>query len=151
MPYGRAMTRPGFVLEVLGGSHVSPDAAPSDFATLRKRIKAGLPFRAVEELQRRLHLTLPETAAILHTPPRTLARRKRERRLHAAESDRLVRFARVAAHAVAVFGDEAKAAAWLRRPNRALNGDIPLHILDTELGMTLVDDILSRIEYGIVG
>lgn len=139
------------MLDVLGGGDVFRGVAPSDFAALRTRIKAGLPYRALEALQHRLALTLPETAAILHTPPRTLARRKRERRLHAAESDRLVRFARLAAHAVDVFGSEAKAALWLRRPNRALNGDVPLHILDTELGMALVDEILSRIEYGIAG
>src|SRR5262245_18262333 len=117
MPFGMRK-RPDF-LDFLGRPG-GRGATSADFASLRKRIKAGLPFRAAEDLQQRLHLTLPEMAAILHSPPRTLSRRKIERRLQPTESDRLVRFARLAAHAIAVFGYEAKAAAWLRRPNRAL-------------------------------
>jgi putative toxin-antitoxin system antitoxin component (TIGR02293 family) len=57
----------------------------------------------------------------------------------------------VAAHAVAVFGDERTAADWLRRPNRALSGEMPLLLLDTEVGTAQVDEVLGRIEYGLVG
>jgi putative toxin-antitoxin system antitoxin component (TIGR02293 family) len=63
----------------------------------------------------------------------------------------LYRIARVAAQAFAVFGSEEKAAVWLRRPNRALNGDLPVHLLDTDVGARQVEDILGRIEHGIVG
>jgi putative toxin-antitoxin system antitoxin component (TIGR02293 family) len=143
------MTQADYVLDVLGGEAVFRGPRRSDPAELRTRIKSGLPYRSLESVCRRLRLTLPETATILHTPMRTLARRKRERRLQAVESDRLVRLARVAAHAVAVFGDESTAAAWLRRPNRAL-GEMPFRLLDTEVGTAQVEEVLGRIEYGIV-
>ena len=152
MPYGwyPEMTQADYVLDVLGGAAVFRGPRRSDPAQLRTRIKSGLPYRSLESVCRRLQLTLPETATILHTPIRTLARRKRERKLQAVESDRLVRLARVAAHAVAVFGDESRTAAWLRRPNRALGGEMPFRLLDTEVGTAQVEDVLGRIEYGIV-
>jgi putative toxin-antitoxin system antitoxin component (TIGR02293 family) len=67
------------------------------------------------------------------------------------ESDRLVRLARVAAHAVKVFGSEEKAATWLHRPNRSLNNQPPLRLLRTDLGANQVDETLSRMEHGVVG
>ncbi len=92
----------------------------------------------------------PEAASVLHMPPRTLARRRQTRKLDADESDRLYRIARVAAQAFAVFGTEDRAATWLRRPNRALNGEVPLHLLDTDVGARQIEDILGRIEHGVV-
>src|ERR1700682_4560645 len=142
------MTQADYVLDVLGGEAVFRGPRRSDPAELRTRIKGGLPYRSLESVCRRLQLTLPETATILHTPMRTLARRKRERKLQAVESDRLPwdrpggtqmraglgRLAGVAAHAVAVSGDAPTAAVWLRRPSRALAGEMPFRLLDTEVG-----------------
>jgi putative toxin-antitoxin system antitoxin component (TIGR02293 family) len=88
---------------------------------------------------------------MLHMPIRTMARRRQTRKLDAVESDRLYRVARVAAQAVAVFGAEDKATTWLQRPNRALNGELPIRLLDTDVGARQVEDILGRIEHGIVG
>jgi putative toxin-antitoxin system antitoxin component (TIGR02293 family) len=144
------MTHTDYVVDVLGGSKVFRGRGQPSSAELRARIRLGLPYSSLESVRRRLQLTLPETATLLHTPMRTLARRKRERKLQAAESDRLVRLARVAAHAVMVFGDEEKAATWLRRSNRALNGETPLRLLDTDIGTAQVEDVLGRLEYGIV-
>jgi putative toxin-antitoxin system antitoxin component (TIGR02293 family) len=99
----------------------------------------------------RLQLSAPEAATVLHMPARTLARRRQARKLDPDESDRLYRIARVAGQAVSVFGGEDKAAMWLRRPNRALNGEPPIHLLDTDVGARQVEDILGRIEHGIIG
>ena len=47
------------------------------------------------------------------------------------------------------FGDPTKAAAWLKRPTRALDGKAPLDLLDTEIGAGKVEQLLTRIAYGI--
>ena len=65
-------------------------------------------------------------------------------------NQRLYRVARVAAHAFGVFGTEDNAASWLRRPNRALGGQAPIHLLDTDVGARQVEDTLGRLEHGIV-
>jgi uncharacterized protein (DUF2384 family) len=39
---------------------------------------------------------------------------------------------------------------WLQRPNRALNGELPIRLLDTDIGARQVEDILGKIEHGNV-
>jgi len=145
------MTATTYVIEALGGTRVFRGEDPPTSTELRERIKRGLPYRSLEAVRERLQLTLPEAGSVLHMPPRTMARRKQARKLDGVQSDRLYRLARLAAHAVSVFGAEERAVAWLRRPNRALNGEMPLRLLDTDLGTRLVEDVLGRLEHGIPG
>jgi putative toxin-antitoxin system antitoxin component (TIGR02293 family) len=144
------MTATEYVLDVLGGASVFKGRTVPTSTELRERIKRGLPYRALESVRERLRLSVPEAASVLHMPPRTLARRRQTRKLDGDESDRLYRIARVAAQAFAVFSTEDNAATWLRRPNRALNGESPIHLLDTDVGARQVEDVLGRIAHGIV-
>ncbi len=144
------MTAAEYVIDVLGGASVFKGRTVPTSTELRERIKRGLPYRSLESVRERLRLSVSEAASVLHMPLRTLARRRQTRTLDADESDRLYRIARVAAQAFAVFGMEDKAASWLRRPNRALNGELPIHLLDTDVGVRQVEDILGRIEHGVV-
>jgi putative toxin-antitoxin system antitoxin component (TIGR02293 family) len=147
---GGYTTATEYIVEVLGGPSVFKGRAAPTSTELRRRIKQGLPYRSLESVRERLRLSVSEAAGVLHMPARTLARRRQARRLDPDESDRLYRVARVAAHAVWVFGAEDKAARWLGRPNRALNGELPIRLLDTDVGARQVEDILGRIEHGIV-
>jgi putative toxin-antitoxin system antitoxin component (TIGR02293 family) len=54
----------------------------------------------------------------------------------------------VVERANAAFGDADKAARWLRRPTRALDGSAPLDLLDTDVGALRVETLLGRIEHG---
>ena len=145
------MTPSEYVVQVLGGAKVFKGRALPTSAELRERIKEGLPYHSLESVRERLRLSVPEAATVLHMPTRTMARRRQTRKLDPDESDRLYRIARVAGQAVSVFGAEDKAMAWLQRPNRALHGELPLRLLDTDVGARQVEDILGRIEHGIVG
>lgn len=133
---------------ILGGARVVRERGP-EYGGLAERIREGLPYAALESVVDKLQLEKHEVSSVLHVSPRTLARRKAERRLDPAESDRLVRLARILAYAIEVFGDEENATKWLRRPNRALGGDIPLTLLDTDVGSREVEAILGRIQYGV--
>jgi len=55
----------------------------------------------------------------------------------------------VIAHAVAVFGDERKATHWLSTPLPFFGGRAPQQLLDTEEGLALVEQTLTRIEHNI--
>lgn len=112
-------------------------------------LRQGLPFTVLERLMVAFSLSREEISAVLDLPARTLVRRKQTQRLAADESDRLYRFSRVLIHAEAVFGNSAKANQWLHRPNRALDGAIPLTLLDTDIGASQVDDVLGRLEHGV--
>jgi putative toxin-antitoxin system antitoxin component (TIGR02293 family) len=85
----------------------------------------------------------------LVVPKRTLARRQANKELLTVEeTDKALRLARVASLARKVFGDDAKAHRWLRKPKRLLDGKPPLAYLASEEGGRIVEEMLRRIEYG---
>ena len=139
-----------YVIDVLGGTKVFKGPTRPSATEFLDLVRAGLPYQALESIRERLDLSLPEAAFVLNVPLRTLARRRHDRKLDAGESDRLYRLARIAGQAVAALGTEDKAATWLRRPNRALNGAVPLGLLDTDLGARQVEDVLGRMAHGVV-
>ena len=121
----------------------------ADYAAVIHRARAGLPFAALDAVAKRYSVPVTRLAEILGLPARTLARRKKERRLSAEESDHLVRLARVAAMAEDVLETRDNATEWLRTPNRALGGVAPIDLLGTDLGAGQVETILVRIDYGV--
>ncbi len=52
-------------------------------------------------------------------------------------------------HALDTFGDRAKALSWLATPNPALNDAQPVDLVQTSKGAEQVEEILTRIDYGI--
>ena len=69
--------------------------------------------------------------------------------LSPAASDRLLRTRRVIDHASSVFDDETDAVAWMSAPNDALSGESPLSLLDIDAGVRLVEEVLTRVEFGV--
>ncbi len=67
----------------------------------------------------------------------------------ARQSDQPGGRARATARAEEVLQDRASAAAWLRTPNRALGGMVPLDLLRTQAGLEAVLRVLGRIEAGV--
>jgi putative toxin-antitoxin system antitoxin component (TIGR02293 family) len=58
------------------------------------------------------------------------------------------RVARITSQAEEVFGDEAKAARWLRKPKTRFEGRVPLELLRTDAGSRIVEEMLLQIDYG---
>lgn len=83
-------------------------------------------------------------------PSRTLNRRRREGRLSPVESDVVLRLARILSKAKVSFGGNEQAFGWLRHPNRALGGAIPMNMVATEVGGRYVQDLLLRADYGML-
>lgn len=83
-------------------------------------------------------------------PRRTLARRiQKNEALSLKENDGALRLMRVSELADRVFGNPEKAQRWLRKPCRALEGVVPVDLLESETGAHLVEEELHRIDYGI--
>lgn len=118
-------------------------------AELRSAVRKGLPFSAFEAVSKHLDISPQHITTVLGIPPRTVARRKAARHLTPQESDRLYRLARAVSQALEVLGTVEKSRAWLKTPNRALGGDTPLDLLDTEIGARQVEEVLLRLNYGI--
>jgi len=137
------------VAERLGGKRVLKREVRTDL-DLVDAIEDGLPVGAVDAVIGSGTLSAPEIYELV-IPRRTLAHRTdKGQRLSAEQSDRLTRVVRVAGRAEEALGDEEKAARWLRKPNRGLQGKRPLDLLDSDLGARLVEQSLGRIEHGLV-
>jgi putative toxin-antitoxin system antitoxin component (TIGR02293 family) len=111
-------------------------------------VERRLPVESIDAL-RRSGLEDAEIFTLV-IPRRTLAhRRARREALSRDESDRVVRLARIVALGERVFGDRERAWRWLRAPKRQLPGRTPFHLLTTEAGARVVEELLYRIDEGM--
>ena len=138
------------IAAVLGGAKVLGRRVRTT-EDLVDRVRKGLPFTALSAVMEEYGISRDLMCDVLQLSSRNFLRRKEQSRLSADESDRLYRLARVLAHADRVFEDPDESAEWMRTPNAALGKQQPLTLLDTDIGVQQVDQVLGRIEHGIVG
>ena len=143
------MTLAEQISDVLGGEKVLRTKI-HDLVDFNALIRKGIPFGATTSLMKVFDLTQDELIKPLGISRATFSRKKKapSSRLESISSDRLYRIAYVIARTKSVFGNDEKAARWLHKPNRAMQGEVPFSNLDTEVGYSIVLDILERIEYG---
>lgn len=123
---------------------------PEQPQQLTSIVREGLPPSAADRIAEYYGLSRQKVAELIGVSVRTLERHQKDKKpLSLVQSDRLLRYACVAARAEEVFENEQTARNWLKRPNQALGGEIPLNLLDTEAGLQQVDEVFTRIEYGV--
>jgi putative toxin-antitoxin system antitoxin component (TIGR02293 family) len=112
--------------------------------------REGLPVTALTSMAKELVIDRRTLAHVVGISDRTLSRRiAKGERLSLEESDRTVRLARVVAMATETLGTSQKASLWLQTANRALDGAVPLDLMDTDTGVRSVETILGRIAWGV--
>jgi len=116
---------------------------------LINRVRDGLPMAEFDSARKMLGLSEERLAALLGMSRATLHRRKKSGHLDRAESDRLVRYARLFSRAAAALGGPDGARSWLAAPAVAFHGEFPLDYADTEIGAREVEALLGRIEHGV--
>jgi len=123
---------------------ITPLRSDRDLARL---VDERLPLASVESLSH--HGMSDDEIYSFIVPRRTLVhRRTRREPLTHDESDRAVRIARITSLAEEVFGEDAKASRWLRKPKSRFEGRSPLEMLRTEAGARLVEEMLLQLDYG---
>jgi putative toxin-antitoxin system antitoxin component (TIGR02293 family) len=114
-------------------------------------VERGLPFSALEEFKQHTALPWEAICRLVQLPMRTLTRRRAAGRLDSAESDRLIRAARLFHQLLELYEGEVDAArTWLARPQRGLGGATPLEFARTETGAREVERLLGRLSYSVV-
>ncbi len=114
-------------------------------------VRHGISIRNLDRMIHSLSIDRDVMLDILGISNRTLQRKFRANdRLSPLASDRLSRVDRIYRLATSVFGEEKKAAEWLKRPSRALANELPIKLLDTDAGTQQVEQELRKIEYGFV-
>lgn len=112
-------------------------------------LRDGLPVGELNDLQATLAVPMERLVPMLGISKATLHRRKAQGRLDPAESDRVVRYARLMGRAIEVLESEGSARQWLAAPQFGLGGAVPLEYAETEVGAREVEDLLGRIEHGV--
>lgn len=121
-----------------------------DLARTVSSVRKGFSYSKIAHFQKYSGLSVERISRITQIPQRTLSRRQDEGRLHADESDRLLRISRIFDQAVALFeGDVSAARHWLESPQRGLGGEVPLDFASTEIGAREVENLIGRLEYGV--
>lgn len=134
---------------VMGGSKVLHHQIKGalDFDSF---IREGLPWVAAVFVKDALRLTDAEFSKTLGISVRTLSRLKTTDRMPAVTGDRLYRIARIYAIAQEVFEEPEAAIRWLHSGQRGLGGRAPLEMIETEAGSREVENLLGRIEHGVM-
>jgi putative toxin-antitoxin system antitoxin component (TIGR02293 family) len=143
------------VTAVLGGEKELGQKVKSriDFDAL---IKKGIPLGVIFHIKKEFNLPDEVIARIIGVSPRTVSRRRKtvkipaKERLSPVESDRVYRFARIVALAEDVFEDKKEALEWLNSPQYGLGGRVPFDMLQTDAGAREVEELLIRIDYGVI-
>jgi putative toxin-antitoxin system antitoxin component (TIGR02293 family) len=113
--------------------------------------RQGVPRSLVDDLSKMVGLTDNEMAHILDMTPRNLHRIQPDKLLGTDASERLLLLKNILIHAMDTFdGRRAVVLSWLRTTIPELNHQSPLQLLDTVTGFELVDDVLGRLDYGLL-
>lgn len=112
-------------------------------------IREGVDVSSLYALADRLSIGVNEVSVLVNISSRTFNRRKREGKLQSDESERVYRLADLMARATEVLHSDEDARYWLKTPKKALGGETPLNLADTEVGAKEVKDLLGRIEHGV--
>lgn len=114
------------------------------------QVREGLPISELNTLANALRISRDQLAAILGVTTRTLQRKAEANdRLGPVASDRLARVQRILLLATEVLGSGEKASRWMTAASRPLEGQLPLQLLDTDIGTQRVEQELYQIKYGI--
>jgi putative toxin-antitoxin system antitoxin component (TIGR02293 family) len=139
-------------LRILGGEEFW--AFSSFHHTLRDserliQIKNGFPAHLFQAMRRAFNLQEHALGVLLNVSMTTLERRVCEHRaLGVAASERLDRIATLSHMAEKVFEGRDAAVQWMTRANKALGGNVPILLCETEIGAKQVRRALGALDSG---
>ncbi|MDI6793591.1 MAG: DUF2384 domain-containing protein [bacterium] len=115
-------------------------------------IEQGLSPRAIDSVKVALKLSDHEISAALGVSMKTVShlRAQPKKKLTVVVGDRLFRATHLFALAKSVLGNADSAREWLRTSQIGLNNRVPLELMNTEAGTREIEDLLGRIEYGVL-
>ncbi|PXX99352.1 type II RES/Xre toxin-antitoxin system antitoxin [Halomonas sp. LBP4] len=119
---------------------------------IHEMIEKGLPSQDIIHFVESVELFHDKiiVAKVIGMSERTLYRRvKKPEPLTAEQSSRTWRFAEILTKAEDVLGDPKEAQRWMNTPAMGLEGRKPIDLITTQVGYELVDDFLTRMDYGV--
>lgn len=112
-------------------------------------LQSGLKGNSIETFSKHSGLSQTELAQILNLSERTLQRKGASQPISFNTSDKLIELVRLFHKGMHVFNTKELFLAWLHHTSRAFSGEKPIKLIESSLGIELVNDELERIQHGI--
>jgi putative toxin-antitoxin system antitoxin component (TIGR02293 family) len=110
--------------------------------------REGIPMSVFKKIQRYTSLTSKEISEILPVSERQLLRYKDDHILRKDISSTLIQLLELFERGYDIFGED-KFKIWIRSKIASLGNVRPIDILDTPIGIQMVEDTMGRIEHGV--
>lgn len=94
-------------------------------------------------------LNLTQFSALLPVSKRTIEKTKDQELLSPLVSDRVLQIAALYQFGANVIGNNQQFQEWLQSPLIALGGKKPVDFMNNDTGISMIKDLLGRIEHGI--
>jgi putative toxin-antitoxin system antitoxin component (TIGR02293 family) len=133
---------------ILLGTAKKPESKMTTFEKI-SLVDHGISKKDLEHLKEVADLDYDKLAKILLVTRATLINKKGEERFNTSLSEKILSLADIYSYGYEVFEDEKRFNQWMVRPNKALGGQAPYDLLDTQFGREEVKNLSGRIDYGI--
>ena len=110
--------------------------------------REGISMKALNKIQDYTSLTNKELSNILPISERQLARYKEDQILKKSIASHLIQLVELFENVYDLFGEE-KFRKWIRTKIIAIGNNTPIELMDTPIGMQIVEDLIVRIEHGV--
>ena len=112
-------------------------------------VRNGIQATVIESFLTQQSLSIKDILEKLSIPSSTyFAKKKNHKALDAYTTEKFIRLISVVIMASKIIG-KSEAKSWLYRKIPALGNEIPLHLLDTDVGHRLVTQTLLQIKFGV--
>lgn len=139
------------IIRYLGGSRIAGVDVDDigDGMTIIHTVRNGLPIQVLEWAQENLGVSRAIFYQVI--PRQTVdSARRRGGKLSQAQSERILRIAKIYALAEEAFGSDERGKAWMAEPNPQLEDMRPIELMDSQQGAEQVEAMLTRMMYGVV-
>lgn len=114
-------------------------------------VRTGIHFRTFWRFAHTIPFSFNEWSSFLHISERTLQRYQSEQKtFDPMQSEKILQIALLFKRGINVWGDAEKFHSWLDTDSIALGNIKPKSLLDSSIGIQMLNDELGRIEYGVL-
>ena len=123
----------------------------NDSFELIKISKQGIQFSLFQSLVLSGTFTLKQWAKFLHLTERSIQRYKKEgKSFEPIQSEKIIEIVKLQKRGHDIFNSSENFDLWMRSKIIAIGGIKPIDIIDSSFGLEVINDELTRIEYGVL-
>jgi len=111
-------------------------------------IRTGIQTKYLESIQNYTTLNDKELIKILPISKRQLERYPPSHNLNKEITSHLLQIIQLYQKGYKLFGTD-KFNLWIRTQNKILNHHKPIELMDTSIGIEMIEDVIGRIEHGV--